>query len=217
MVDTLAMPTISFTHSAADFHWPDLAHVLHNDSEEFNQREAVVYNPAIADWYFYYCVQKFIECYDVDILGVSEHWLQFEWQHRGSPHIHHLAWLANAPNVEDIMALPDDSVSDKEDLIKFIDSLICTSNPTILPDGSNPQDALTPRLDPHACNVKYTDVVDHQKDRTSGIQDVLQTTVYVHHKDSNHADLGIHTQLKLQQLFAATMEILSLRLLKMMV
>ena len=46
------------------------------------------------------------------------------------------------------MGLLDDSISDKEHLIKFIDSLIRTSNPIILPDGSNPQDALTPRLDP---------------------------------------------------------------------
>ena len=59
MVDTLDMPTVFFTHSAADFHWPELAVVLQNDSEEFNQREAVVNNPAIADWYFYHRVQKF--------------------------------------------------------------------------------------------------------------------------------------------------------------
>ena len=31
IVDTLGMPTIFFTHSAADFHWPDLALVLQND------------------------------------------------------------------------------------------------------------------------------------------------------------------------------------------
>ena len=30
-----------------------------SDSEEFNQREAEVNNPAIADWYFYHRVQKF--------------------------------------------------------------------------------------------------------------------------------------------------------------
>ena len=45
----------------------------------------------------------------------------------------HIHGSANAPNVEDIMALLDDCISDKEDLIKFIDSLICTSNPAILP------------------------------------------------------------------------------------
>jgi len=28
MVDTLGMPTIFFTHSAADFHWPELAQLF---------------------------------------------------------------------------------------------------------------------------------------------------------------------------------------------
>ena len=63
MVDTLGIPTIFFTHSAADFQWPDLARLFQeSDSEEFNQREAVVENPAIADWFFYYRVQKFVDC-----------------------------------------------------------------------------------------------------------------------------------------------------------
>ena len=70
------------------------------------------------------------------------------------------------PMLKKLWHLPDDTISDKEDLIKFIDSLICTSNPAILPDGSNAQDAPTPRLGPHACSVKYTDVIDHQKDLT---------------------------------------------------
>lgn len=29
-----------------------------------------------------------------------DYWVRFEWQHRGSPHIHGLAWLPNAPDVE---------------------------------------------------------------------------------------------------------------------
>ena len=72
MVNTLAMPTIIFTHSAADFQWPDLAHVLQNDSEEFNQREAVVYNPAIADWYFYYCATVYRSLSSVIMLTFLE-------------------------------------------------------------------------------------------------------------------------------------------------
>lgn len=168
MVDTLGIPTIFFTHSAADFQWPDLAHLFQeSDTEEFNQREAIVENPAIADWFFYYRVQKFVECFYVGILKASDYWLRFEWQHRGSPHIHGLAWLTDAPNVEQIMTLPSEqSVLEKEKLIKFIDSLISTRNPAILSDGSNVHDAPPPRLTPHACSVKYTDIVDHQQDLT---------------------------------------------------
>ena len=31
-------------------------------------------------------------------------WLRFEWQHRGSPHAHGLAWLHDSPNVEDLLS-----------------------------------------------------------------------------------------------------------------
>ena len=80
----------------------------------------------------------------VGILGASDYWLCFEWQHRGSPHIHGLAWLTNAPNVEEIMTLPSEqSVLEKEKLIKFIDG---TCNPVILSDGSNAHDAPPTRL-----------------------------------------------------------------------
>ena len=60
------------------------------------------------------------------------------------------------------MALPSEqSILEKEKLIKFIDS---TCNPAILSDGSNAHDTPPPRLTPHACNARYTDIVDHQQD-----------------------------------------------------
>jgi len=39
---------------------------------------------------------KFVETYYKDILGATDYWLRFEWQHCGSPHVHKLAWLPNA-------------------------------------------------------------------------------------------------------------------------
>ena len=49
MIDTLGIPTIFFTHSAADLQWPDLTKLICPAS---NQSQAVIENPAIADWYF---------------------------------------------------------------------------------------------------------------------------------------------------------------------
>ena len=100
----------------------------------------------------------------VDILGASDYWFRFEWQHRGSPHIHGMAWISGAPNVENIMALPDSDVEQKEELIRYVDSLISTSNPAVLPDGSNLQDLSHPRIDPHACSIPYCEVTDHLQD-----------------------------------------------------
>lgn len=37
-------------------------------------------------------------------LGASDYWLRFEWQHCGSPHVHGLAWLEDAPNVETFLS-----------------------------------------------------------------------------------------------------------------
>ena len=74
MIDTLGIPTIFFTHSAADLHWPDLGRLICPAS---NENQAVIENPAIADWYFYHRVQKFIQLFYVNILGISDYWIHF--------------------------------------------------------------------------------------------------------------------------------------------
>ena len=102
----------------------------------------------------------------VDILGAFDYWFRFEWQHQGSPHIHGMAWLSGAPNAESIIALPDSDVEQKEELIRYVDSLISTSNPVVLPDGSNLQDIPHQRIDPHVCSIPYCEVTDHLQDLT---------------------------------------------------
>lgn len=166
MVDSLGIPTIFFTHGAADFQWPELAHLFScENSATVNQSNAIIENPALADWLFYHRVIKFVEVFYIGILGVIDCWFCFEWQHRESPHIHWLAWMNNAPNVEEILTSSDEcSSSRKEDLIKYIDSLVTTFNPAVLPDGSNLHDAPTPRINPHICSKPYSEVEDHQQD-----------------------------------------------------
>lgn len=163
MIDALSMPTIFFTHTAADLQWPKLARLICAD-QGVSQREVVVANPALGDWSFYFCVQKFIEYFYVQILHVSDYWLRYEWQHRGSPHIHGLAWLPNAPDVQQILALPGIQNTSREDLIKFIDSLISTCNPTVLSDVSDLNSAPPPKVNPHICSLPYLEVEDRQQD-----------------------------------------------------
>ena len=54
MVDTLGMPTVFFTHSAADGQWPELACLICPDKKDSStsRSKAVSDNPAIADWFF---------------------------------------------------------------------------------------------------------------------------------------------------------------------
>ena len=84
--------------------------------------------------------------------------LHFEWQHRGSPHVHGLAWLANAPDVAKIVSLANASAAQHDVIITFVDKLVSTPNPAINPDGSNMDDLLPPSTMPYVCNIPYSGV-----------------------------------------------------------
>ena len=111
MVDTLGLPTVFFTHSAADLQWPELARLIYSDDpDSYSARsKAVQENPAIADWFFYQRIIKFINAFYVGVLGATDYWFRFEWQHRGSPHVHGLAWLPDAPDVQQVLNSSDDN------------------------------------------------------------------------------------------------------------
>ncbi len=121
MIDKLGLLTIFFTHSAADGQWPELARLICKDNPESSssRSKAVNNNPAIADWFFYERITKFVEMYCVDLLGATHYWLRFEWQHRGSPHVHGLAWLPSAPDAEKLLTC--DSTSQ---LLDSVDGVI---------------------------------------------------------------------------------------------
>lgn len=166
MVDTLGLPTIFFTHSAADLQWPELAHLIcPEDPDSLASRvKAVNENPALADWFFCHRVQKFVEAFYVGVLQATDYWLRFEWQHRGSPHVHGVAWLPNAPDVEQLLKATDNIESVKEEIIQYINRVVTTINPAVTPDGSNVNSAPQPVTQPHICNKSYLDIQDHSAD-----------------------------------------------------
>ena len=47
----------------------------------------------------------------VGVLGATDYWFRFEWQHRGSPYVHGLAWLPDAPDVQQLLLSPHDDVA----------------------------------------------------------------------------------------------------------
>ena len=55
MVDTLGLPTVFFTHSAADLQWPELAQLICPDDPHCrtSRTKAVIENPAIANCFFF--------------------------------------------------------------------------------------------------------------------------------------------------------------------
>ena len=167
MVDTLGLPTVFFTHSAADLQWPELACLIcpENPDSSSARNKAVQENPAIADWFFYQRMVKFIDAFYVGVLGASDYWFRFEWQHRGSPHVHGIAWLPDAPDVRQVLNSSEStSTAAKEVLLQYVDKIVSTVNPAVLPDGSNVDEAPPPKTNPHICNLPYSEVDDFDQD-----------------------------------------------------
>lgn len=112
MVRQIGMPTIFFTLSAADYHWPDLFRLLQPNSnpDSLNDQERRVLmheNPAKVAWFFKERCDIFMREFMMKFFSVKDFWYRYEWQHRGSPHIHGLLWLQDAPDCSDIGSLDD--------------------------------------------------------------------------------------------------------------
>ena len=169
MVDMLRLPTIFFTHSAADVQWPELACIIcpEDPDSSASRSKALMENPAIADWFFYQRIHKFIGVFYKQVLGASDYWVWFEWQHRGSPHVHGLAWLQNAPNVDTLLShtcintLRNVSSAtedvDMQTFLEYVNRTVTTINPSVLPNGSNVAEASLPKTSPHICNKPYSE------------------------------------------------------------
>lgn len=55
-------------------------------------------NPALAAAYFRRRFKLFLAKVMTPSLDIVDHWFRFEWQHRGSSHVHGFAWLRHAPD-----------------------------------------------------------------------------------------------------------------------
>ena len=115
MVHQLGIPTILFSMSSADIDWLPLLGCLgllvdkevYSDEYITNEMsfdkkcQLVTAHPAVCSRYFNNCVEKYIK-----LILMSPHSpfgqlvdyvYRFEFQKRGSPHIHGLFWICNAP------------------------------------------------------------------------------------------------------------------------
>ena len=101
MVEALGLPTISFTHSAADLHWSELAQLICPDSPDSRaaRAKAIIKNAALANCCFYHRVMEFIKALSLELLTTGH-------SSSGStmgPHVHGLAWLPGTPDVEQLL------------------------------------------------------------------------------------------------------------------
>jgi ATP-dependent DNA helicase PIF1 len=129
---------IFFTFSAADLHWPDLHQLMpggENHIEEADKNASkrrhkdLINNPHIAAWYFEKRFKIFFEKVMIPKWNLVDWWYRFEWQHRGSVHVHGIAKLGDAPKIEWEKMSNNQEIM--EEVVHYLDSLVTTINPDL--------------------------------------------------------------------------------------
>ena len=135
MIRQLSLPTWFMSLSAADTRWTDLLKMLAklNDGIEYSETELgrltwqektklVQKDPVTCSRYFDHRVQEFLNTIlkssSEPIGKVLDYFYRVEFQQRGSPHIHMLVWVENAPTLES---------KSEEEIIEFVDQYLTCS------------------------------------------------------------------------------------------
>ena len=136
MIRQLGIPTLFLSLSANDLYWPELiialgklvdnkdyTDELHNDTLSWQTRSRLVQSdPVTCVRHFDHRVSQFIETVlksPTSTLGVmKDYFYRVEFQQRGSPHIHMLAWIEDAPKFAE---------NREEDIIEYIDKVASCS------------------------------------------------------------------------------------------
>ena len=107
IVANVGAPTLFFTFSSADMHWPELHALLKtsNDSEDTinlsseDRRQNVINNPHVVDWFSTQRLESFVKHWLYETLGAKWHWFRYEYQGRDSIHYHGTTKLKNDPGL----------------------------------------------------------------------------------------------------------------------
>ncbi|XP_059064746.1 uncharacterized protein LOC131856825 [Cryptomeria japonica] len=141
MLHQIDTPTIFFTLSAADMYWPDL-HALMLGTSPNTSREAqnwrkknVIDYPHIVAHYMHLRHTIFRKEILEKGMNIKDYWCRYEWQHRGSPHVHRFLWINGAPNMDNIDWSNEEEQKSAE---RYFHSIIHAWNP---------------REDPHQRNI----------------------------------------------------------------
>lgn len=158
MVRQLGTPTVFFTLSAADYHWPDSFRILTQgrDPNSLTERERADFmhdNAHTVAWFFYIRVDLFMRVFMRSFFGVRDFWYRFEWQARGSPHCHGVLWLEGAVDCSDISSLTDEQ---RQTIIQYFDELVSA----VLEEMPTHQGRQN-----HPCRKRYFDIPESQRER----------------------------------------------------
>ena len=137
MIRQLSLPTWFMSLSAADTRWTDLLRMLAelNDQIDYSEQELenlswqektklVQKDPVTCSRYFDHRVQEFLNTVlksSCEPIGkLLDYFYRVELQQRGSPHIHMLVWIENAPTLE---------TNSEKEIVQFVDKyLTCNTD-----------------------------------------------------------------------------------------
>ena len=71
------VPTIFFTLSCAEFHWPEFNSIFSDTNSKVHKNS--LNNPYILDWLFTVTTEKFVKKWFYQSLGASWHWYRYEF------------------------------------------------------------------------------------------------------------------------------------------
>eukprot|EP01018_Ginkgo_biloba_P016121 Gb_08820 [translate_table: standard] len=132
MIHQIGCPTIFFTLSAADMQWPNLHQLMPGTPP----RDAVaarkwhcnnvIQHPHIVAKYMHLHHTIFREEILTKFHGAIEFWSRYEWQHRGSSHVHGFLWLNGAPDMD---KLDWQNAEQVEQVKNFFNKIVHAWNP----------------------------------------------------------------------------------------
>ena len=104
-IEEKGAPTLFTTWSAADTHWKQLFKILTKKDEIPSPSERYKLlnkHPLIAGDFFKRRFMKYFSCLK-KVLGIKDWWWRYEFQSRGSFHVHSLLWLENDPGIVNLV------------------------------------------------------------------------------------------------------------------
>ena len=97
MIIQVGPPTIFFTLSCAEYHWPEFHNLFTTNLDKLSpnkRQQHVIQNPHILDWPFTNRTDRFVKFWLKETLQSSWHWYKYEYAvQRGSIHCHGVAKL----------------------------------------------------------------------------------------------------------------------------
>nr|XP_055041698.1 LOW QUALITY PROTEIN: uncharacterized protein LOC129429201 [Misgurnus anguillicaudatus] len=136
LIRQLGIPTFFASFSSADLRWPEMMNAIikqegkqiNVDKLDWSEKCAFLRrNPVTAARMFdhrWHCFLKHVIMSPAEPIGkIKDYFYRVEFQQRGSPHVHCLFWVENAPKLND-----DDEANDPV-VVDFIDTYITCETP----------------------------------------------------------------------------------------